>query len=117
MSILLPETQRRIDELKRQDDAKLAENMRSNEIARQERIERQKQLEAIVNSEREAVRQREEHKLKADLKRAFLSHNPSATEEDFERLYPQMRDEHLTSKMKHDEERQLASARAHYNLL
>lgn len=117
MSILLQKTQERVNELKQQEEAKIAENKRQNEVARQQRLEREQKAKDTKTSEREAERSKAEDKLKADLRRYFMSANSSASDEDFERLYPSLRDEHLKNQMQSDYERQLASARQHYNIL
>jgi Asp-tRNA(Asn)/Glu-tRNA(Gln) amidotransferase A subunit family amidase len=40
-------------------------------------------------------RERAEQTLRATIRASFLASNPSANEEDFQRLYSQLRDEHL----------------------
>ncbi len=43
----------------------------------------------------EELREQEERRLKKELRRRFFLANMMATEKDFERLYPQLRDEYL----------------------
>lgn len=117
MSISLPETQKRINELNRQDEARLAENKRLNEIARQERLAREHESLGIRNAEREEQRLKAEEKLKADLRTNYMAGNPSASDKDFERVYLELKDARMIANALREEEEQLASARRSYNLL
>lgn len=92
-----------------------------NEIIRQQRIARENEAKEAQDKERnerdEAQRKINETELKRILQSSFLNANPSASVEDFERLYPSIRDAHLKSETEREYERQLASARKHYNLM
>lgn len=68
----------------------------ANDAARANREAReaaQKSAERQANEER---RQKADAELKARLRTEFMAGNPLATDADFERLYPSLRDQHLT---------------------
>lgn len=117
MSILLPETQKRINELKNRETEELAENQRQNEIAHQYRLASEQDAKDTRESEIEIERANEVEKLKAELKSDFMRASPSASDEDFERLYPELRDNHLVTNAEAEYERQLAAGRRSYNIL
>lgn len=117
MSNLLPETQKRIKELEQQKQSQIEENQRQNAIARQQRQFEEQEAKTTVLAKREAERLRVEENQKSEMKRVFMSANPSANVEDFERLYPTIRDDYLKNEAKREQERQLASARQYYDLL
>lgn len=74
-------------------DASAEHVERSNEAAA--RLEARKAQDRAAQETKELERQKEaEARTREELRMKFLR-NPSATEEDFERLYPQLRDEHL----------------------
>src|SRR5947209_3545762 len=52
-------------------------------------------IEEMNEASERARQQREEVNLRSHLHAAFMSSNPAASESDFERLYPMMRDEHF----------------------
>lgn len=92
-----------------------------NELIRQARIAKETEAKEAENKERnerdEALRKIKEVELKRTLQSSFLNANPSASVEDFERLYPTIRDEHLKNETEREYERQFASARKQYNLM
>ena len=92
-----------------------------NEIIRQQRIARENEAKEAQDKERnerdEAQRKINEAELKRTLQSSFINANPSASVEDFERLYPSIRDAYLKSETEREYERQLASARNQYNLM
>lgn len=114
---LLPETQQWIKELNNEENEKLAENQRQNEIVRQARIANAQKAKDAENAEREQERLAADEELKRRLRDSFLVSNPSATDEDFERLYPDLRDAHLIRSTEDEYEKQLASNRSKYNVL
>lgn len=115
--ILSPATEQRIKELNQEDEAILAENRRQNEVVRQARIKLEQEALDERNAEREAQRLNKEEKLKAELRANFMAGNPSASAEDFERLYPAYRDAYMIAEAEREYERQLTSGRAIYNIL
>jgi len=83
-----PETRKHFDEIRR-----------INERARRAKEERDASLRAEL-AKTAARRSSEQQRLLAarlesDLRSAFFDANPAATEEDFERLWPQIRDDHM----------------------
>ena len=76
-----------------------ADIRRANERARRAKEERDASLRAELA--KTAARLAEERRraatsrLDRDLRAAFFTANPAATEEDFERLWPQIRDDHM----------------------
>jgi len=76
-----------------------AEIRRTNERARRAKEERDASLRAelAADAERRAAEQQRllAARLENDLRAAFSTANPAATEEDFERLWPQIRDDHM----------------------
>jgi hypothetical protein len=76
-----------------------ADTRRANERARRAKEERDASLRAEL-AKTAARRSSEQQRLLAarlesDLRTAFFTANPAATEEDFERLWPQIRDDHM----------------------
>lgn len=92
-----------------------------NELIRQQRIARENEAKEARDKERnergEAQRKINEAELKRVLQSSFLTANASASVEDFERLYPSIRDAYLKSETEREYERQLALARNQYNLM
>ena len=76
-----------------------AEIRLANERARRAKEERDVRLRAELakTAARRAAEQRSllAARLESDLRAAFSTANPAATEEDFERLWPQIRDDHM----------------------
>jgi len=76
-----------------------AEVRLANERARRAKEERDVRLRAELakTAARRAAEQRSllAARLESDLRAAFSTANPAATEEDFERLWPQIRDDHM----------------------
>jgi hypothetical protein len=76
-----------------------AEIRLANERARRAKEERDASLRAELakTAARRAQEQQRLHaaRLESDLRAAFFTANPAATEEDFERLWPQIRDDHM----------------------
>lgn len=73
----------------------LLERSKTNDAARSQQVAA---LEAKQAEERERVelrRQSADDQLKAEKRATFLASNPTATESDFERLWPQLRDQHF----------------------
>lgn len=114
---LLPETQQWIKELNNEETEKLAENQRQNESVRQARIANEQEVKDAEKAEREQERLAADDELKRRLRDSFVANNPSATDEDFDRLYSELRDAHLIRSTEDDYERQLASNRGKYNIL
>jgi len=83
-----PETRKHFDEIRR-----------TNERARRAKEEQDERLRAELAkaaAQRAADQQRLlAARLESDLRSAFFDANPAATEEDFERLWPQIRDDHM----------------------
>ena len=76
-----------------------ADIRRANERARRAKEERDERLRAEL-AKTAARRSSDQQRLLAarlesDLRTAFFTANPAATEEDFERLWPQIRDDHM----------------------
>lgn len=117
MNDLLPETQKRISEIERQDTARLAENKRRNDLAHAEWLAKLEQAKQTKLDALEEERVKKEEAMKARIRNEFLRTRPAASDEDFERLYPQLRDEDLLRPVEGESERQLASDRSMYNLL
>ncbi len=60
----------------------------------QERLAAEKrQREQTLAASEEQLRQQEEARLRASVHHSFFASNPAASEADFERLYPKLRDE------------------------
>jgi glutathione synthase/RimK-type ligase-like ATP-grasp enzyme len=78
----------------RQQAALEADREKRKAIA--EALEQRKQ-EAVERraTKEKADKQREAERLKIHLRAVFFNENPSATEEDFNRLWPSLRDEHF----------------------
>ena len=92
------------------------EQSRRNDAARADleaRIDHQRQEE---RQRVDARRQASEDALKATLRSQFLAANLSATDADFERLYPRLRDEHLLAERDAAEARQRAAVRGRLGL-
>jgi hypothetical protein len=96
-------SQRRHGELEAQSQAEAAERARHNAEARA-RIEGN--IEAARDAKREqtereqaARRESDEQQLHGLLRAQFRAGNPSGSNEDFERIYPLLRDEHMRRRM------------------
>lgn len=69
------------------------------ERERKERVEARRESERVrLEQEQKEKRERVEASEKAAAKRDFISRNPNATDEDFERLWPQIRDQRMLGK-------------------
>lgn len=69
--------------------------IRARKKARDERVaQRQEAADAALKARQEAA----DAALKAEMRLTFLNGSPAATDDDFERLYPSLRDEHLLEK-------------------
>jgi len=91
--------QRHGAEVEAERRAEQAEHERLNAEAR---VRLDADIEARAAARREGYarddaerRERAEQTLRATIRTSFLASNPSASEEDFQRLYSQLRDEHL----------------------
>jgi hypothetical protein len=100
-------SQRRRDELEAQSQAEAAERARHNAEARA-RIEGN--IEAARDAKREqtereqaARHESDEQQLRGLLRAQLRAGNPSASNEDFERIYPQLRDEYMRRRMMESE--------------
>ena len=82
------ETQKHFAEIRLANERKLQ--------LQQEQDERRREQAAEVAARRAEERRRAAtSRLDRDLRAAFFDANPAATEEDFERLWPQIRDDHM----------------------
>lgn len=100
---------RRVREQAEEWEAHLADNSRENDRIR---FEREQRLEA-ERHERETERGEEaDAELRDHLRRRFIAGSPAATEADFERLYPQLRDAHLLAEAQQAPDREKAALRA-----
>src|SRR5438067_383087 len=103
-------------EFRAQEQAEIDENMRSNAEARKGRLDREAEEKRAKERERERVaklqRAEEERHLKGAMRERFLAANRSASSEDFERLWPQMRDDHYKHEAATARERQEQAMRA-----
>jgi len=94
------------------------ERVRANDEARQRRLD----AEAKAKREAEEARQAEEAKRRevalAEMKqraRSVFMANPAASEEDFERLWPQLRDQTLVDETRKADAALRAALRREYN--
>ncbi len=83
-----PETQKRFAEIREANE--------SARLAEEERLARVKAEASRIAQERAEERKRQATaRLDADLRTAFFAANPGATESDWQRLAPQIRDAHM----------------------
>lgn len=92
------------------EQEQIDENMRSNEEARARRLAREAEEKREREREQERIaklqRAEEEKRLKRVMRETFLAANPSASSQDFERLWPQLRDEHYKHQAETETDRQ-----------
>jgi hypothetical protein len=89
------------------------------------RIEARRKQWTAENAERERERTRlaEERRqtaeagLQAELRQQFLRSNPSASDSDFTRMWPSLRDEHFATEFRQKREREVEALRARSELL
>ncbi len=82
----------------RMTEARELEKQRWMDIRAREKRERDTRRAAAAKQKsgrEEAVRVEAEAQLKAELREEFLAANAAATEQDFERLYPELRDRRM----------------------
>lgn len=98
----------------------IAENQRENKLAREKweaDAAAQKAAKEKARDERdEAERKVKEAELKTSLRTLFLQANPEASDADFERLYPELRDEHYKRETEREDARQYEQARRNYQM-
>lgn len=98
----------------------IAENERLNKLAREKWEADAAAQKAAKDKEREerneAERKAKEAELKTSLRTLFLQANEGATDADFERLYPSIRDEHYKRETEREDARQYEQARRNYQL-
>lgn len=71
-------------------------NRQANLKAQEERERaRQEEVQREVRERRDAEQKRAEAELKESLRAAYLGANPAATDADFDRAYPRLREEHM----------------------
>jgi hypothetical protein len=84
-------------EVRAANEPNLEEMRRLNQEARdkwQAKLAADKlQREETLAASKEQLRQQEEARLRASVHHSFFASNPAASEADFERLYPKLRDE------------------------
>jgi tRNA A37 N6-isopentenylltransferase MiaA len=81
--------------LAEQQAEKIAEQKRSNEKARQVYLDSLEKKKIEAEKEREIIRAKEAANLKNELRSSFKNANPSASDAEFEKIYPSLREEML----------------------